>query len=109
MSTAARELHLELLLGRRVLALNGRSIGRIEEICAEPLGGELVVTEFHVGTFAVLERLSSWAIGRTILDLFGARSSGAGYRVAWDKLDLSDPERPRLTCSVDRLAPLQRD
>jgi hypothetical protein len=27
--------------------------------------------------------------------------------VPWDKLDLSDPEHPRLTCPIAELAPLE--
>ena len=29
-----------------------------------------------------------------------------GYVVRWDQLDISDPERPRLTCGVEELRPL---
>jgi sporulation protein YlmC with PRC-barrel domain len=32
---ARQEIHVELLLGKRVYALNGRAIGRVEEVCAE--------------------------------------------------------------------------
>jgi hypothetical protein len=37
--------------------------------------------------------------------LFGI---GRGGRVArWDQIDLSDPDHPRLTCSVDELGPVR--
>jgi hypothetical protein len=56
-----------------------------------------------------MERLAAWAIGRELLRLFGAKHKGGGYRVPWDKLDLSDPVRPRLTCKVEELAQLESE
>jgi sporulation protein YlmC with PRC-barrel domain len=97
-------IQLELLLGRRVLAKNGKSIGRLEEIVAEPDEGDLAVTEYHVGAYGALERLSASAIGSAILDLINLRSGG--YRVRWDQLDVSDPHSPRLLCTVDELEKL---
>lgn len=104
----SREVHLELLIGRRVLARDGRSIGRLEEVCAEPQGSDLMVTEYHVGSYAMLERLSAWSIGRTLLRFFGANGQGGDYRVPWDKLDLSDPRHPRLLCDVSDLASIDK-
>jgi hypothetical protein len=101
------EVHVELLLGRRVLDPFGRPIGRLEELLADDLENETVISEYHVGSYAVLERLSAWRIGRAVLDLFGARRSPRGYRVPWDKLDLSDPAKPRLTCPVEQLEVLK--
>ena len=101
----ATEVHLELLLGRRVADERGRPCGRIEEVIAEERGDECVVREYLVGTAALVERLSAWHIGLSLLKLLGARSPGSGRRVPWDKLDLSDPERPRLLCAVDELEP----
>jgi hypothetical protein len=100
------EVHIELLLGRRVVARNGKFIGRIEEIRAEPRGSKCLVEEYLLGSFAILERFSAWAIGRAILRAFGPFFARAGYRVRWDQLDLSDPDRPRLTCNVAELEPL---
>jgi sporulation protein YlmC with PRC-barrel domain len=96
------EIHIELLLGTQVVDSEGRSVGRLEEVLAEPQGEELVVTEYLLGSYAIIERLSAWTIGRALLDLFGV-GTREGYRVPWDKLDLSDPVRPRLTCSLDEL------
>jgi sporulation protein YlmC with PRC-barrel domain len=103
---AKKEIHVELLLGKRVFALNGRSIGRLEEIRAELNKGECFVAEFLVGSYALLERLSALSIGRDVLRLLGARSKHGGYRIPWNKLDLSDPEQPRLLCKVSELLPL---
>ena len=103
-----RELHVELLLGEKVFAMNGLSIGRLEEIRTESNRGHFYVKEFLVGKYAVLERLAAWRIGRALLHVFGARQS-EGYRIRWDQLDLSDPRRLRLMCEVDELMRLKRE
>ena len=97
-----RELHVELLLGEKVFAVNGVSIGRLEEIRAEVNRGTCYVTEFLVGKYAVFERLAAWRIGRAVL----RAQRRDGYRIRWDQLDLSDPQRLRLMCEVDELMPL---
>jgi sporulation protein YlmC with PRC-barrel domain len=102
-----RLLHLELLVGKKVFALNGQSIGRLEEIRAKKDRGHFFVEEFLVGSYAVLERLAAWRIGRAVLRVFGAKGS-EGYQVRWDQLDLSDPQRPRLRCEVDELMLLKQ-
>jgi len=99
---AASEINLELLLSRRVYALNGKVVGRLEEIRAELRGSECVVTEYLVGVYAMFERLAAWSIGRSILRTLRVREGG-GYRVAWHQLDLSDPLRPRLCCPMSDL------
>ncbi|WP_352562926.1 hypothetical protein [Mesorhizobium australicum] len=96
-------VNLEHLAGRRVLSQRGKSIGYIEEIRAEPDGDDFVVTEFHVGVYAAFERLSASAIGVAVLDLFGLRRRGGLYRIPWDKLDISNPARPRLLCPMTEL------
>ena len=103
-----RELHVELLLGEKVFAVNGVSIGRLEEIRTEVNRGHFYVTEFLVGSYAVLERLAAWRIGRAVLRVVGAQRK-EGYRIRWDQLDLSDPQRPKLRCEVDELMPLKRE
>jgi hypothetical protein len=100
-----RLLHAELLPGKKVLALNGKSIGRLEEIYAKADRGQFFVAEFLVGSYALLERLAAWSIGRAVLKVLGAKRQ-EGYRIRWDQLDLSDPQRPRLRCDVDELMPL---
>ena len=103
---ATREIHLELLIGKRVFALNGQSIGRLEEVRAELNNrGSCFVTEFLVGSYAVLERLAALKIGRAMLRVLRLRKS-EGYRIRWDQIDLSDPRRPQLACEVDELLPL---
>jgi hypothetical protein len=106
---AAREVHVELLLNRRVHALNGRAIGRIEEVRAEGRGNACVVTEYLVGVYGFLERLAAWPIGRSVLRTLRLKRAGSGYRVLWNQMDLSDPQRPRLRCPVSELAPMETD
>ena len=105
---AKRQLHVELLLGEKVFAMNGVSIGRLEEIRTEVNRGHYYVTEFLVGSYAVLERLAAWRIGRAVLRVVGAKRE-EGYRIRWDQLDLSDPQRLKLMCGVDELMPLKRE
>jgi sporulation protein YlmC with PRC-barrel domain len=100
---AIRELHLELLLGKQVLDSTGKPVGRIEEVRAEKQGDEWVIQEYLIGSAALLERLSAWTIGLKILHLLGARKIYDGYRVPWDTLDLTDPDRPRLCCTLQEL------
>ena len=101
------ELHIELLLGRHVLANDGEPLGRIEEVCAEERGSDLVVTEYHVGAAAALERFSVSLLGLGILNLVGRGHAIRGYRVPWDKLDLGDRRHPKLTCAAAELGPLR--
>lgn len=91
------ERRVELLLGRKVYAPDGRAAGRIEELRAERENSYWVVTEFHLGPIAVIERLAVRHFGFTL------PGRVHGYRVRWDQIDLTDPDRPRLTCSVDEL------
>ena len=101
-----QEIHLELLIGKQVFAINGRSIGRLEEVRAElNARGHCFVTEFLVGNYAFLERLSAWRMGREIMRTLHVPRKN-GYRVRWEQLDLTDPRRPRLACEVEDLAPL---
>jgi hypothetical protein len=104
----AREVFADLLLNRRVRALNGRVIGRIEEIKAEESRGAWHVSEYLIGSFVLLERLAGHPLGRSVLHVFRLRKGG-GYRVRWDQMDVSDAMKPRLTCSVDELRLIDAD
>ncbi|RWO41725.1 MAG: hypothetical protein EOS12_22655 [Mesorhizobium sp.] len=97
-------VNLERLAGRRVLSQRGKNVGYIEEIHAERDGDDFVVTEFHVGVYAAFERLSASAIGVAVLDLFRLRRRDGLYRIPWNKLDISDPARPRLLCPMTELS-----
>jgi hypothetical protein len=103
---AGKQINLELLLGRAVRSRDGQSIGRIEEIQAEPRGSDFVVVEYHIGPPALLERLSGSTIGAAMLDLLHLRDRDKGRRVPWDKLDISNPRHPRLLCEPSELPSL---
>jgi hypothetical protein len=94
--TNNREVRLERLLGRQVLAANNQALGRLEEVRVEQQGNRYVVIEYVIGALGLFERL-----GIGVKLLFGGR--GSGYTARWDQLDISDPEHPRLTCTIQEL------
>lgn len=100
----AHESRVELILNRRVRTLNGRVIGRLEEIRAESSEDACYVTEYLVGAFAFLERLTAWPVTGSIMRLLRLTKRGGGYRVHWDQLDLANPARPTLRCKVEELS-----
>lgn len=100
---ADSEINLELLLSKSVIDPKGKPVGRIEEVLVEQQGNQWIVREYLIGSAAILERLSAWTIGLSILHLMGARKLHTGYRVPWDKLDLTDPKKPRLLCNLHEL------
>jgi sporulation protein YlmC with PRC-barrel domain len=87
-------IHVQDLIGRQVIAMNGRPVGRIEELRVDPGRGVFEVMAVVLGTGGLLERLS---IARS----FGRRSKTIVAR--WDQIDLADPLRPKLTCKVEEL------
>lgn len=99
---AKHEVHLELLVGREVLDSQGKKAGRIEEVRAVPEGAEWVVEEYLIGPAALLERLAAWPVAGKVVQLLSIRGR-SGYNVPWDKLDISDPSKPRLTCPRNAL------
>ena len=59
--TTARHIHLERLLGRLLLDAHGYTVGRIEDVEAEPAGDEYLVTHVLVGSHGWLSRLLEFA------------------------------------------------
>jgi sporulation protein YlmC with PRC-barrel domain len=100
-TTDSNERHVERLVGRSVFDRHGQSIGRLQEMVAKENGNVWEVVEFHVGTGALLERLSVH-----LLSFIRRKARHRGYRVTWRQLDLSDPERMTLTCEVEELRKL---
>ncbi|HEV8434112.1 MAG TPA: PRC-barrel domain-containing protein [Thermoanaerobaculia bacterium] len=91
-----RELHVELLSGRKIVDRNGKKVGRIEEIVAEYRGEELIVQEVHVGRRGFAERFS--------LGIFGARvRDKSPAKLRWEDIDFTDPEHPRLKVAIEEL------
>jgi hypothetical protein len=90
-------LRLDRLVGRRVFTANNRHLGRLEEFHAERLGTSWIITEYVIGAVGLMERLGLAV--RLVLGIKRPR----GYIVRWDQLDLSNSDRPRLRCSVEKL------
>ena len=90
-------LRLDRLLGREVHTTGKRRVGRLEEFRAVRRGDTWVVTEFALGAAGLMERL-----GLGLRQILGMKRAG-GYVARWDQLDLSNPDRPRLTCTVEDL------
>ncbi len=97
-------INVELLVGRRVLDRDGRNAGRLEEILVADTEEGTVVREYHVGAAAFFEHFSLHHFGAQLTRLAGAHGrSPKVHRVPWQKMDLSDPEHPRLTCRIEEL------
>jgi hypothetical protein len=95
--TSPRELHLELLIGRKVRDPHGKVVGRLEEVRIDDREGVPFVIEFHVGTYAMLERLMGGPVGRSLLRLLGRGRVHTALAIPWEILDLSNPRHPRIT------------
>jgi hypothetical protein len=95
-SAGSREVRLDRLLGREVLAKDHRRIGRLEEFRVESSGPDWVITDYVIGAAGLFERLG---VGLKLL--VGRR--GGGYVARWDQVDISDPRHPRLTCGLEEL------
>jgi sporulation protein YlmC with PRC-barrel domain len=94
----ARRVHLERIIGRIVRDVDGKRVGRLQDVRGELRGEELELVEFHLGGAAILHR-----IGVPALKLLGIRPLPEPIRIPWDRMDLSDPEHPRFDGSRDEL------
>ncbi len=106
---AGKSIAVESLLSRKVRDSSGRSAGRIEEIRATPAKNGLLVYQYDLGPAALLERL---AVGMRGFPLLGKLRIGPEHRgrsVPWEKMDLSDPHHPRITCPREELQPIEED
>ena len=101
--TAPRHVHLELLHGRKVIDTAGKTAGRIHSVKAERVGEECLVREYLLGPAALMHQL-----GFSAAMLVGLPMRSEPLRVPWQQLDLADPERPRLRCTVAELKRLTR-
>ena len=94
MTTAVR---LDRLVGCEVYTANHRRLGRLQEFRAERRGTSWVITEYLIGAAGLMERL-----GLGVRLILGIKRT-TGYVARWDQLDLSNPDRPTLTCAVESL------
>lgn len=103
---ADRQVEVEAILGKGVHDADGQLVGHIEEISVRRQGKDWVIDNYKVGVIALLERFA----GLTILDGFVKKMQPAehlGYLIPWDKLDLTDPEHPRLMGRKQELKPIE--
>ena len=90
-------------VGRTVRDADGRALGPLEEIRIAEHDGEAFVLAYCVGAYGLFQRLAGTAMRRSLLRLFGQARKGGAYVVPWDRMDLSDPSKPRLRGPVDGL------
>jgi sporulation protein YlmC with PRC-barrel domain len=88
------DIKVELLVGTRVHDLDGKNVGRIEEIRVERHENALLVEAYLIGASALIERLSARTLVRPIRRLLRTRHIYSVYEVPWQDLDLTDPKRP---------------
>ena len=89
------DVHVELLLGTKVVDVNGEKVGRIEEFRAEQDGGSCRIESYMIGASALVERLSAWTLIRPIKRALKGRIYSV-FEVGWQDMDLSDPKKPKL-------------
>jgi sporulation protein YlmC with PRC-barrel domain len=103
-----RELLVTDLVGRTVRDMDGRSVGRLEELRAEielhERGNEYVVREFYVGTYGVLEAVTGARFARHLVQRFGRLVGYERYAIPWEWMDLSDPKRPGVARRKEELS-----
>ena len=90
------EINIELLLGAKVRDIDGKNVGRIEELRVERDEKSCLVDAYLIGTSALIERLSAWTLVRPVRRFLNSRNLYSVYRVPWQDMDLSDPRHPRL-------------
>ena len=94
-------ISLHELLGRTVRDVEGRVVGRIEEMRAEielhERGADYVVVELYVGAYRLLEKLAASHFGRHMLRLLSPPGWYVRYHVPWEIIDFADPAHPRVT------------
>lgn len=85
------------MLGKKVVDANGKYAGRLEEIEAERGDDVCLVKNYLVEHRSILDRIQTWALTAPVRKSIPVREKSRPYRVPWDKMDLTDPEHPRIT------------
>jgi len=98
--TARTSLRLERLLGRRLIDAHGHVMGSIDDLVAQPVGDEYLVTHVIITSSNPLARLLGFAHQIPTLRALGLGRRPRVRRIPWSWLDLSDPEQPRLLPTV---------
>jgi hypothetical protein len=99
----SRRVHAEHLLGRVVYDIDNWKVGRIEEIEAEQTRDGCYVKSFVLGERGLLKRLSLRGIGPLFFRSLAEKREQRARGVPWEKMDISNPKRPRLRCRRDEL------
>ena len=99
----SRRIHAEHLLGRIVHDADGRRVGRIEEIEAEQTRNGCYISSFILGEHGLLKRLAIRGIEALLFRSITEKGVQRTRGVPWDKLDISNPKRPRLRWRRDEL------
>jgi sporulation protein YlmC with PRC-barrel domain len=95
-----QELRLERLIGRVLTDAAGRTVGRVQDVVAEPDGDEYLVTHLVVGPNGRIARLLAFGHQIPVLQAVGLGRPPRVRRIPWGWLDLADAEHPRLLKSV---------
>jgi hypothetical protein len=102
---------LSNLHGRTVYDARGRKLGRLEELRAEielhADGAAYVVTEYYVGAYGALEALAGGHFARHLLNLIAPVFRYKRYQIPWTAMDLSNPERPRVSIPAEELSTIR--
>ncbi|MET3231434.1 UNVERIFIED_ORG: hypothetical protein ABIC54_003630 [Burkholderia sp. 1263] len=97
------QVNVDLLLGRRVLSRDGRRLGHVESIHVIRDADAWVISEFHMGSDALLERLAVGLLPRLLREAMRHRRRSRSHRIAWHQIDIADPRHPRLLCDETEL------
>ena len=84
------------MLGKKVIDADGKYAGRLEEIEAERGDDVCLVKNYLVEHRGILDRIQTWALAAPMQKAIPVREKSRPYRVPWDKMDLTDPEHPRI-------------
>jgi sporulation protein YlmC with PRC-barrel domain len=90
------DIKVQLLLGKKVRDIDGRKVGRIEEIRVERRETALLVEAYLIGVSGLIDRLSARTLVRPIQRFLGSRHIYSVYEVPWQEMDVTDPNRPVL-------------
>src|SRR4051812_18020274 len=99
----ARRIHAEHLLGRMVYDSDNCKVARIEEIEAEETRDGCYVSNFILGHRGMLKRMSIWGVGRLFFPSLVTHAEKNAPCIPWDRMDISNPKRPRLRCRRNEL------
>ena len=108
---SARTVSLDDLVGRVVHDADGRRIGRIEELKADIVlergGNDYVVTRFGVGRWGPYDVIATGHFVQQLIRRITRATSYVHYDIAWDLMDFTDLEHPRVKCAERDLAKAQ--